>query len=73
MDVEAQVRAAESAIDKEPEDLTEQERFAIAILAGCETEMQRKGGSFHIGIKGAVGITKIDGKFHVAQRITQDD
>lgn len=58
---------ADQAAGKEVADLTEEERFAIAFLAGCETEMRADGGSFPLAIKGVICITKIDGKFHVAQ------
>ena len=60
------------AITKEAHELTAAERIALCIAAGCEmdfsTENTPEGGYRMVArTKRPVGITKIDGKFHVAE------
>jgi hypothetical protein len=50
--------------DKEPEQLTDQERIALAIVGGCAWERTDTG----IRVTDAFGIQKVDGKFIVARR-----
>jgi hypothetical protein len=49
---------------KEPDQLTDQERVALAILAGASWEMTETG----VRVTDAFGIVKTDGKFTVGIR-----
>ena len=49
---------------KEPEQLTDQEQIALAIIAGASWEMTETG----VRVTDAFGIVKNEGKFHVAIR-----
>lgn len=58
---------ASGCIDKEPEQLSEQERIALAIVAGCNFEHTGTG----IRVTDEFGIQKINGKFVVGARRPQ--
>lgn len=49
------------------EDLTDEERVALAVCAGCEIEPRFDENSMYIHTLRPVGFAKIDGKWLVAQ------
>lgn len=49
--------------DKEPENLTDMERTALAMSAGCEVEFTGTG----YRCKNPIGIVKVDGKFIIGE------
>jgi hypothetical protein len=62
------------AITKEPDELTDAERIALCIVAGCKmnyrTEATPEGGyRFVASTVNPVGIVKINGKFSVCERV----
>lgn len=60
------------ALDKEVAELTEEEKFAIALIAGvplARNENAMDGNAFTMKMKTVpCSIVKIDGKFHVAHK-----
>ncbi len=55
--------------EKEPEELTDKKKLALAIIAGCELEMEmnQDGNIFCIKTKNKIGIRKINGRFQVVE------
>lgn len=54
--------------DKQPADLTDEERFFIAIAAGCTTETAWEGAKLVLRLAFPIGIQKIDGRWIVAEK-----
>jgi len=68
-DIRAALLAATIACQKkEPEDLSEFERVAIAFMAGCKIRTREENGLLRLTTENPIGITKIKGKFLVAER-----
>jgi len=60
--------SAKDAQSKSPDELTNEEKFALAIMAGCETEFVSVSGGWAYRLKNPIAISKIDGQFIVSER-----
>lgn len=61
----AQVALAESCKNKEPEELSESEKFAICLLSGVKIKTHSAGDTVVVSTASPCGIAKIDGQFQV--------
>lgn len=60
---------AGGAMLKEPEELTEQERVALAVMAGCAYDIDTNAG--RINIRNPIGFAKINGKLTVHESVAR--
>jgi hypothetical protein len=59
--------AFESAIPKEPDELSDLEKIAVLWVGGVEMETEMNGDKFTMKTKYLAGIAKANGRFIVAQ------
>lgn len=62
---------AEAAAHKEPEEMTEDEKLAVCVTAGCEViirPVQGGMGSMSLSTKYPCGISRVGGKLQVFER-----
>jgi len=62
------VAIAAGCRDKEPDQLTNQEKLSLAILGGCELEFTATG----VRAKNPFGIQKINGQFRLCEKSAHD-
>lgn len=60
---------AGAALHKEPDELTEDERVAIAVMAGCAYDFDWI--EMRLSIKNPIGFVKINGKLEVRESIAR--
>lgn len=65
MDYMRNITSAFPAHMPEPADMTEQEKLAVAIAAGCEIETEWTGDRVVVRTKRKIGIVKINGRYRV--------
>jgi hypothetical protein len=58
-------------LNKEVEDLTPDERFAIVFMAGANVDYKSEGDKSYFTTRNPIGIVKIDGKFQVYERVSR--
>lgn len=58
---------AGAAMHKEPDELTAEERLAIAFMAGCEVETAWEGPKAVVRTRYPVGLQKLDGQWRVSE------
>lgn len=69
---ESLANVARSCADKPAEVLTEHERIALAVMAGCEiTTEVVDGNTLRVTTKNPVGVVKIDGKFVIGEAVAR--
>ncbi len=65
----------DKVMEKEPEELTNIQRLALAITAGCKLEfecfaIEENQYGFQIKTKNKIGVRKIDGKFQIIEEMS---
>lgn len=62
---------AGACFHKEVDELTEEEKVALAVMAGCAYRMWHEGGKLRIDIINPIGFQKIDGRLRVCEGVAR--